>query len=68
MLPFLKNKEAGASSQIDSIERKPDEPKEYDALEGAMEELHSALISKNYKDAAEIFRSCCDLSKGDSDV
>lgn len=47
----------------DKIERKPDDSKdeEFDSLEGAMQELHSALNSKDYKGAAQIFRSAFEL-------
>ena len=57
---FMSNKEDAAVSMPvpDKIERKPDnESDEFDSLEGAMSELHSALNSKDYKGAAEIFRS-----------
>ena len=64
-LPWTpKNKEAAAVSAIpDRIERKPDENKEDhpDGLSGAMQELHSALNSKDYKGAAEIFRAAFQL-------
>ena len=63
MLPFLKKQEGSASGPIDPIERKPDEDKEYNGLETAMEELHSALNSQNYADAAEIFKSCLELCR-----
>jgi len=48
---------------VESIERKPDEgaEEEFDSLEGAMSELHSALNSKDYKMAAEIFRAAQEL-------
>jgi hypothetical protein len=59
MLPFLKqNKEAGMSAPVETERRKPDEHSEIDGLEQCMEELHSALMAKRYKEAAEIFRSC----------
>jgi hypothetical protein len=58
-----KQKDGAASAPVDSIERKPDEGKEdeFDSLHGAMEELHNALNSKDYKSAAEIFRSAFEL-------
>lgn len=63
MLPFMKNKDASVSMPVDTIKREPDEGKEseYDGLESAMQELHSSLMNKDYKGAAEIFRSCFDL-------
>jgi uncharacterized protein YukE len=63
MLAFLKkNKEASMSAPIDSIERKSDdESGEYDGLESAMEELHQALLAKNYKGAAQIFRDAAEI-------
>jgi hypothetical protein len=65
LIPFLKrNKEASMSAPVEAIERKPDEDKdetEFDGLESAMEELHTALNSKDYKLAAEIFRSAFEL-------
>ncbi len=58
-LPFLSElKESTVSTPTNIEKRKPDEGKEPDALESCMEELHSALIAKRYKEAAEIFRSC----------
>lgn len=69
MLPFLKDKkEAGMSTkpELDKIDRKPDEEEDedhdvVDSLEGAMQELHSALNAKDYSGAAEIFRSAFEL-------
>lgn len=62
MLPFLKKtKEASASMPVEAIERKPDEDKEFDGLEAAMEELSAHLESKNFKAAAECFRAACEL-------
>jgi len=54
---------AVASPVPDHIERKPDEPKdeEFDSLSSAMHELHSALNSKDYKSAAEIFKAAFQL-------
>ena len=45
------------------IKRDADEGKEEDLdhLESAMEELHNALQSKDFKLAAEIFRACQEL-------
>lgn len=58
-----KQKDGAASMPVDSIERKPDEEKEdeFDSLEHSMSELHTALNSKDYKGAAEIFRSAFEL-------
>lgn len=63
MLPYLKDKEFGTVALSDKIERKPDEEQgeDFDSLEGAMSELHSALNSKDYKGAATIFRSAFEL-------
>ena len=63
-LPFLKHKQDSASSSpVESIKRSHDEGKEdeFDSLEGAMSELHEALNAKNYKGAAQIFRSAFEL-------
>lgn len=59
MLPFLKSKhEAGVSGPVEIIDREPDE---FDPLESAMQELHGALHVRDYKSAAEIFRSAFEL-------
>ena len=61
-LPWTpKSKDGGASASLDVVERKPDHEEEFDSLEGAMSELHSALNAKKYKEAAQIFRSAFDL-------
>ncbi len=63
-LPFLKHKQdGGMQSPIESVKREPDEDKEeeFDSLEGAMSELYEALNAKNYKGAAQIFRSAFEL-------
>jgi len=68
MLPFLtKTKEGSASGPIEAEKRSPDEEKPFDGLESCMEELHSALMSKNYKDAGEIFKSCLELAKDNNE-
>lgn len=62
--PFLKkSQEASTSGPVEKIERKSDHESdgEFDSLEGAMSELHSALNAKDYKGAAEIFRSAFEL-------
>lgn len=63
MLPWIKkNDDVAAVAVPEKVERKPDEESdEFDSLEGAMSELHSALNSKDYKGAAEIFRSAFEL-------
>jgi hypothetical protein len=61
MLPILKKHEGSASSPIEAVERKPDEESDYDGLESAMEELCSALESKDYKAAASSFRAAFDM-------
>jgi hypothetical protein len=63
MLPYLKDKEVGTVAIPDKIERKPDEEggDEFDSLESAMSELHSALNAKDFKSAASIFRSAFEL-------
>lgn len=71
MLPFLRNKQDGsASGPIESVEREPDEGKEesFDSLESAMGELHEALNAKNYKGAAQIFRSAFELMDSEPHV
>jgi hypothetical protein len=62
-LPFMtnKSKDGGVAGPVESVERKPDEPEEFDSLHGAMQELHSAMNAKDYKSAAEIFRSAFEL-------
>jgi hypothetical protein len=62
MLPFLKDKQDGSVSMpIESMESMTEEGHEFDALEGAMSELHSAMNSKDYQHAAQIFRSAVEL-------
>jgi hypothetical protein len=63
MLPFLKrNHEASSdASASEPIKRKPDEDKEHDGLETAMEELAGHLAAKNFKAAAECFRAAMQL-------
>lgn len=66
MLPFLKNKQDGSSSTgLIVKERKPDESQEnhnkYEGLEVAMEELSTHLFNKDYKAAAECFKSAFEL-------
>lgn len=64
MLPWINKKHDEGSAAIpEKIERKPDgdQEEDFDSLEGAMSELHSALIAKDYKGAASIFRSAFDL-------
>lgn len=62
MLPFLKRtKDASVSAPVETIERKPDQEPEYDALESAAEDLCSALTSKDYKAAAAALRATFQL-------
>lgn len=62
MLPFLKNKhEASMSTEVDSIERKPDEPEDYDGLEAAAEDLCNAIEAKDYKAAAMALRAAFEM-------
>lgn len=62
MIPYLKHKQdASASLPIESIERKPDEEPEYDALESAAEDLCHAVEAKDYKAAASALRAAFDL-------
>lgn len=62
MIPFLKNKEAGVSAPIESIERKPDDgAEEFDSLESAAEDLCIAIGSKDYKAAAAAMRAAFQL-------
>ncbi len=66
MLPFLKrNQEASASAPIEVVHREPDGDEQVDSLETAMSELHDALMAKDYKGAADIFRSAMDLAHAD---
>ncbi len=49
MLPFLKNRDDGVGSgPIESVERKPDEDKDYDMLDAVAEDLLLA-VDKNDK-------------------
>ena len=65
MIPFLKRKQDGSASMpVDTIHREHDEDSDgsdFDGLETAMEELHNALMAKNYKGAAQIFRDAQEL-------
>lgn len=63
MLPFLKlNKEASSSGPVESVERKPDEEPEYDAMESAAEDLISAIHSKDAPAAAAALRAAFELA------
>lgn len=47
-LPFTKNRDDGVgSSQTPVIERKPDEPKEFDMLDAVAEDLLAAIEKKD---------------------
>ena len=62
MLPFLKkNQEASGSGPIESVQRKPDDGAEYDALESAAEDLCHAIKSDDYKGAASALRAAFEL-------
>lgn len=51
---------------VEVEKREPDEGSEdHDSLHTAMEELHAALNAKDYKGAADIFRSAMDLAHVD---
>lgn len=65
-----KSQEVSVSGPDEIIARKHDEGKEdeFDSLEGAMSELHSALNSKDYKSAAQIFRSAFELMDSEPHV
>lgn len=62
MLPFLKkSKESSASAPVESIERKPDEDKPYDALLVAAEDMISAFKADSPKDLAAAIRAAFEL-------
>ena len=64
MLPFMKHsKEASVSVAPGVVTRKSDheDSDEYDSMHSAMEEFGAALDKKDYKTAAEIFRSAFEL-------
>jgi len=62
MLPFLKNKlEASTSAPVESIERKPDEDKEYDPLESAVEDFCHAIKADDYAAGAAALRAAFEL-------
>lgn len=62
MLPFLKhNKEASASTPIESIKRESDSGEEYDVLESAAEDLCHAIDAKDYKAIASALRAAFEL-------
>lgn len=65
MLSFLKNKEASASSPIESVERKPDEGAEYDVLESAAEDLCHAIKAEDYKAVAAALRAAFELCESE---
>lgn len=62
MLPFLKNnKEAPASSDAAPVMRKPDDGEDFDMLESVVEELISAIHSKDIKSACSALRTAFQL-------
>ncbi len=62
MLPFLKtNKKASASAPIESVQREPDEEKEYDSLHSAAEDLMHAMGSKDIGAIADALRSAFEI-------
>lgn len=64
MLPWLQNKEASASSPVESVEREPDEPTdEYDSMHACAEDLINAIHSKDIQATAEALRAAFELSK-----
>lgn len=61
-LPWApKSKEGGGAAAMEVVKREPDHEEGHDSLHTAMEELHSALDSKDYKRAASVFRAAFDL-------
>ena len=59
MLPFLKNRqEGGAAAAVETKERKPDEPSEYDMFDAVAEDILLAVEKKDkslLKDALSAF-------------
>lgn len=60
-LPWTPKNKESVGAVVESVHRKPDHEEEHDSLSVAMQELHEALDAKNYKGAAQIFRSAFDL-------
>jgi hypothetical protein len=65
MLPFLnKSKDAAASGPVQHMNTTPEldeDDEDFDGLVPALEEFHTLMNAKRFKDAAECFRSCLDL-------
>ncbi len=62
MLPFLKKQQdASVSMPIESVQREPDEDKEYDSLHSAAEDLMHALGSKDIGAIADALRSAFEI-------
>ncbi len=58
MLPFLKLKQEGSTSEpVDPIKRKSDDESDYDMLESASEDLISAVHSKDVKAVCSALRA-----------
>lgn len=64
MLPFLKNREGGASAPIETIERTPDEPADYDMLDAVAEDLLAAIAAKDKGLLKSALASLCDHIQG----
>ncbi len=62
MLPFLKNnKEGSVSQETEPIKRKSDDGEDYGMLESVVEELISAIHSKDVKAACSALRTAFEL-------
>ncbi len=60
MLPFLKNRDDGVGSgPIESVERKPDEDKDYDMLDAVVEDLLLAIDKHDKKLLKEALTALC---------
>lgn len=60
MLPFLKNKEAGSTAPVETIEREPDEGSEYDTLDAVAEDFLAAVASKDKALLKSALSALCD--------
>lgn len=62
MLPFLKNKqEASVSAPVESVERKPDEDKDYDSLHVCMQEFNAASKKDDFEGMAAAMKAAFEI-------
>ncbi|MES2347843.1 MAG: hypothetical protein V4641_09780 [Pseudomonadota bacterium] len=61
MLPFLKNRDDGVGTgPVETVQRKPDEPKEYDTLDAVAEDLLAAVEKKDLPLIKAALASLCE--------